>query len=144
MEATAAIFTIVFGTIGIVFFGVGVWIIYRNNLIKRNGKKTRAQVVELKKVRYKQDGYGYEQILEFRTSRGQWVRQGLGYSSSIKPKEKVPFYKEIYYLETQGNIKITPVKHSAFIWVGWVFGLIGFTFIGLLVLDAIDLLNIVP
>lgn len=86
---------------GLLLATVGFYMLYKDRKIKQNGTKTLATVIELKELKSK-DGVSYKQVVEFQNSKGEKIVQELDFSSSIKPKEDVPFKTPIYY-QTKNN-----------------------------------------
>lgn len=82
-----------------------------DNKIKKEGKKVLATVIEVKEIATT-DGTSYKPLVEFKNHRGETIIQELDYSTGFKPKQEVPYKKEIYYLEINNKIKIVPSNNK--------------------------------
>ena len=82
-----------------------------DNKIKKEGKKVLASVIEIKEIATT-DGTSYKPVVEFKNHRGETIVKELDYSTGFKPKQEVPFKKEIYYLEINNKTKIVPSNNT--------------------------------
>lgn len=109
---------------GLIFLLAGLYMIRRNKRIKSEGIKTQATVIKLKE-NITNEGKTYTQVLEFKNRLGETIVQELNYSSSIKPKQKIPFKLPIYYLKRDNkyqlllaNNKFVSIFSYSFVFVG--------------------------
>lgn len=93
--------------IGVFFPIVGTIMFLTDDIIKKEGKKVVATVIEIKE-KVTAGGIEYKLVLEFNNHKGETIVQELNNSSSFKPKQEVPFRKKIYYLEINNKTKIIP------------------------------------
>ena len=116
---------------GLLLAVIGFYMLYKDRRIKQNGTKTLATVIELKELKSR-DGVSYKQVVEFQNSKGEKIVQELDFSSSIKPKEEVPFKTPIYYQIKNGKTKIVLANNNIKLIVSY-----GFLAIGIVILCII-------
>lgn len=138
MEIYIASFIII--SLGITFSVTGVYLIRRDKKIKSQGRKTEATVIDLKE-NTTTDGTTYTQIIEFKNRKGNVIVQELGYSSSIKPKQRIPFKIPIYYLEKGDKYQILLANNNLFLALWYAFTIIGTSLLVIYILHIFKVIN---
>ena len=122
---------IVFGFSAVMLAVVGIRMIYRDRMVKQNGRKTMATVIEVKEEKTR-DGMTYKPVFEFQDARGKKIVQELDYASGIKPKQNPPYKTPIYYLTKNGKTTIVMGDRNIKLIMGYCFVGIGISILAVL------------
>lgn len=118
---------------GLFFAIIGYYVIYNSEKLEKKGIKTTGQVINYHEKYEYEEGKTfpkkyYYPIILFTDSNGTKHQVIDDFATSIKSNKKLPYSKEIYYLEENGVITISSNNY-----VKGIFGMI-FLIIGIVII----------
>ena len=131
---------ILLGSVGFTFFYLGIYILYTDRKIKKQGRKTLATVIDINEIE-SNDSVTYELILKFLGKNGEDVIQPLGFSSSIKPKRNTPYKIPKYYIEENGRYKLVLANNKLKVFIGICILFIGSAILVFFILHIFKLID---
>ncbi|WP_299315987.1 DUF3592 domain-containing protein [uncultured Aquimarina sp.] len=100
---------IILSTIGILFFGIGIYLKKDVRNFKKNGTKTNAEIIsyvkEISEFKNEKTTYYYPRF-RFKNTDGKLIEKTHSSGLTNRPTKPIPERKEIYYLKNENEYEI--------------------------------------